>query len=343
MKKVLIALFIALTVLTLSVSVFAGDSDFVKENEFTLVSFNGVNTFAKTGGDITKLEDATFRLLDAKQTYNLKYVAFVGNIANSAPYRYASEGGNDSVLVSKSLADEGWNAQYKNFSNAIGELVSEGTPMGISIALNDYIPDGRRRDNLIAKYIPAEEYINDNGDFLDELNSYMVVENNGQKYMIFSLELWPRTATLNWFIESVEQNPDKYVIVYTQSFIDNTGNMYTMWDQDNRPAKLYGTTLLKAYNLTNIDKARDGEGVWNYAFSKFDNILAVISSHVKTGGIITNKVANARGVETALIGANADVERRCFLPSSQPTTAKLPVHGQALQTALTLMKRALLQ
>ncbi len=309
MKKVLIALFIALTVLTLSVSVFANDSDFVGENEFTLVSFNGVNTFAKTGGDITKLEDATFRLLDAKQTYNLKYVAFVGNIANSAPYRYASEGGNDSVLVSKSLADEGWNAQYKNFSNAIGELVSEGTPMGISIALNDYIPDGRRRDNLIAKYISAEEYINDNGEFLDELNSYTIVENNGQKYMIFSLELWPRASVLNWFIETVEQNPDKYVIVYTQSFIDNTGNMYTMWDQDNRPDKLYGTTLLKAYNLTNIDKARDGEGVWDYAFSKFDNILAVISSNVKTGDIITNKVANARGVETALIGANADVER----------------------------------
>ena len=309
MKRFFTLLILALTVLTLSLTAFASDDSFVKENEFTIVSFNGVNTFVKPSGDITKLEDSTFWMLDMKNTYNYKHVAFVGNIANSAPYRFASEGQNDSVLVSKSLADEGWNAQYKNFADAVGEYISEGIPMGISIALNDYIPDGRRRDNLISKYIHAETYVpEERGEYLDELNSYSIVENNGQKYMIFSLELWPRTTTLNWFIESVEQNPDKYVIVYTQSFIDASGKMYTMWDWATG-FKSQGTTVLKAYNLTNIDKARDGEGVWNYAFSKFDNILAVISSYVKVGGILTNKVANERGVETALIAANADVER----------------------------------
>lgn len=309
MKRILLILVTAIAVLTLSVTAFASDDTFVGENEFTLVSFNGVNTFVKPGGDITKLEDATFWMLDMKQTYNYKHIAFVGNIANSAPYRFASEGQNDSVLTSKSLADEGWNAQYKNFADAVGEYISEGVPMGISVAINDYIPDGRRRDNLISKHIHAETYVSEeNGEYLDEINSYSIVENNGQKYMIFSLELWPRTTTLNWFIESVEQNPDKYVIVYTQSFIDASGKMYTMWDW-NTGFKAQGTTTLKAYNLTNIDKARDGEGVWNYAFSKFDNILAVISSYVKVGGIVTGKTANERGVETALIAANADVER----------------------------------
>ena len=307
MKKLSAIVLTVLTVLTLTVTVMASDADFVGEKEFTLASYNGLTKFTKSDADALKLEDSAFWLLDQKEAYNLKYVGFLGKITSGAPYTFAGAGSDDSKLIELSFNDEGWNNKHKRFTPVANTLSSEGMPIGISLGLTDYLPDGRRRDNLMANYMPAENYINEGqGEYLDENNSYVIIENNGTKYLVFSLEFWPRSGTLDWFAEIVAANTDKYVIVYTTSFVDDSGNMYTMWDWASG-FKLEGTTSLKSYNLTNIDKARDGEGVWNYAMAQFDNILAVISSNIKSAtGILTNKVTNANGVETALIGANAD-------------------------------------
>ena len=307
MKRILVITLTVLTLLALSVTAFAAD-DFVKENEFTVASYNGIFRYTKTDDAAEKLEDSMYWVLDTQDNYNTKYVGFLGRLTVGSPYSFSGVGSNDGVLIEKSFADEGWNSQCKRFYKAASILADESFPMGISLSLNDYIPDGRVRDNLPSIYMPAEKYITEdmNGNYLDENNSYVIVENNGTKYMIFSLELWPRKGTLDWFSEIVSANTDKYVIVFTSSFVDDSGNMYTMWDW-NGGFKYEGTTRLKNYKLALIDNASDGEGIWNYAISKFDNVLAVISSNLNTAsGILTNKVANERGVETAIIGANAE-------------------------------------
>ncbi len=317
MKKVLTLLLIIVSLMALSLTAVAANDDYVGEKEFTVASFNGVRTFLNNGADHTKFEDAAYWLIEQKAAYNLKYVSILGSITGWPSYRYASVGGDDAKLVDLSLNDETWNKQHSRFAEALVGFKDVELPFGIAPGLYDYIPDGRRRDNLLAKYIPADSYMYESYtcEYLDEVNSYYVVENNGTKYMIFSLELWPRAGTLEWFIETVRANPDKYVIVFTNSFVDATGKMYTMWDWASG-FKAEGTTSLKGYNLTNIDKARDGEGIWNYAFKQFDNILAVISANIKdAGGILTNKAVRDNGVETALIGANADNGRHSKAPS----------------------------
>ncbi|MBQ9976598.1 MAG: hypothetical protein IJP16_08805, partial [Clostridia bacterium] len=200
MKKLSAIVLTVLTVLTLTVTVMASDADFVGEKEFTLASYNGLTKFTKSDADALKLEDSAFWLLDQKEAYNLKYVGFLGKITSGAPYTFAGAGSDDSKLIELSFNDEGWNNKHKRFTPVANTLSSEGMPIGISLGLTDYLPDGRRRDNLMANYMPAENYINEGqGEYLDENNSYVIIENNGTKYLVFSLEFWPRSGTLDWF------------------------------------------------------------------------------------------------------------------------------------------------
>ena len=217
-----------LLIAVLSVSVFAA-SDFVGEKEFTLASYNGVLTFTKGGGNINALEESTYWIFDNKDTHNLKYVSFIGQIGYWPNYNITSAGGTVDKLAEKCLADETWNSTFKRFSDAVKSFQDIEMPMGISISLNDYLPDGMSRTNLISKYIPAEKYMLEayQSDYLDELNSYTIVENNGTSYLVFNLELWPRAAALEWFIEIANAHPDKYIIVFTPSIIDEKGDMYS--------------------------------------------------------------------------------------------------------------------
>ena len=305
MKKLLtiVLILVSLAVLSLSAS-----ADFVGDKDFTLVSYHDVEPFVKPSGNIEALEDSTFWILDSKDTYNIKFTGFVGRIAERPPFSFYTLEQDRTLLETTCLAHQPWHDQYKAFAKAVKPLTSGNMPVGVTFSLTDYLPDGQSRTNLVDEYYPTDAYMLDDYkcDYYDEYNSYFVIENNGTEYIVFSLELWPREAVLNWFIETVNENLDKYVIIYTNSFIDESGNMYTMWDWASG-FKFEGTSILKSYNLTNISRPRDGKGIWDYALAQFDNILAVISAYPKTtSNIITGKAVNERGVETALISANAE-------------------------------------
>ncbi len=308
MKNLLSLVLLVLALLLLSVSVVA--EDFVEDKEFTVASYQGVNAFVGAGKNIEQLEDSTYWVLDSRETLNIKYVAFVGRIADVPPYTfYSSEVNKDAnVLEALCLAHQPWHDQYAAFAQAVKPLTSDEMPVGVSFSFHDYLPNGQRRTNLVDTYYPTSAYMLEDTyecDYYDDHNSYTVVENNGTKFMVFSLELWPRKAVLDWFISTVQANLDKYVIVYTNSFSDTAGEMYTMWDWAGG-FKYEGTTNLKNYNLANSGTPRDGKGIWDYAMAQFDNILAVISAYADSSDIVTGKAVNERGVETALVSANSD-------------------------------------
>jgi len=315
MKKILSTLLLtAMLISALCLTAFAvSDADFVGENEFVIASYNGVNTFMKSETKFTDFEDSTFWLSGLKSTYNIKYVSFVGQIANACQHTYASVvtkgGGTTDELTALSLADSAWKEQYKDFASAVSIFKDEAIPMGVSVSTADYVSNAFNRNNLIADYIPVENIMHDEAvfEYYDDLNYVTFVENNGKKYMVFQLELWTTTPVLDWFKSVMDANPDKYAVVITTSFIDDAGSMYTMWDWENGGFKSVGTTKLKNHNMTWGNQPRDGQGLWDYAFSKYDNILAIISSNVKDGGIVTNKIKNPNGVEVAVIAANADI------------------------------------
>lgn len=311
MKKILISLFALLLISTLSISTFAiSDADFVSSKEFSIASFNGVRTFIGDSSKTDLLEDASLWLIDNANLYNTKYVSFIGNVAKACKYQYSMIA-NGTITTNDitplSLADPDWNSQYKAFSEILKGFTGAGIPVGVSTYYDDYVASGFKRDSLQSTYMSVDNLM-PNGtafDYHNDSNYCVYFENNGTKYVIFQLELWPRTTTLNWFDDLMKANSDRYAIVYTTSFIDTSGAMYTMWDWNGGFVSV-GTTRLKSFNLTWDDMPRDGQGIWDYSFSQFDNILAVVSSNVSTSSIITSKATNPRGIETALIGANAD-------------------------------------
>ncbi len=314
MKKLLSALlFVSLIVSALCLTVFAGDADFNNDNGFVIASYNGVNTFVKDDSRLSEIEDSTYWIAEMKDTYNIKYVSFIGQIATKCQYNYAntvtSQGLTTDQLTSMSLNDPAWNAQYKNFAKAISFLKDENLPVGVSGTTNDYVGQGFNRNNLISDYLSHEELMPDdvNGGSLDDNNYYTIVENNGTKYIIFQLEIWPRTTTLDWFNSIMDQNPDKYAIICTPYLIDDTGALYTMWSWETTGFQSIGTTRLRYFNMTWYDKPRDGEELWKYSFGKYDNILAVITQSYEVDGIVMSKIKNDRGIEVAAISANADI------------------------------------
>jgi hypothetical protein len=88
MKKFLSAIIFALLIVSaLSFTTVAAD-DFVGKKEFTIASYNGVKAFV-SGSRIEELEDSLYWLAGNKETYNVKYVSFLGKIANECPVSYA--------------------------------------------------------------------------------------------------------------------------------------------------------------------------------------------------------------------------------------------------------------
>ena len=321
MKKLLSAFLLAALMITaFCVSVFAADADFTGKDEFTIASYNNVNAFVKPGGKLSDLEDSTYWLIDNRGTYNVKYVSFIGRIANACQHTYAkvvtNGGGTTDDLNNISFKDPEWNDQYKNFAKIISVFKEENLPVGVSIEAEDYVSNGFNRSNLLSDYFPVESIMGEEVkyDYLDDHNFFVVIENNGTKYMVVQLELWPRAATLDWFNTVMENNPDKYAIICTPSFVDSTGTMYTMWDWAVGFSST-GTTKLRSHNMTWSGQPRDGEGLWNYAFSKHDNILAIITSRTTDGSISLTKMKNDRGNEIAVINANAGVSMNANGPT----------------------------
>jgi len=312
MKRIISTLlFVLVIVSAFCLTAFAAD-DFVKEKEFTIASYNGVNTFVGNENKLADFEDSVYWLTDKKDAFNIKYVSFVGKLANACEDSYASvvtgQGKTSAELISMSLANTTWRKQYQNLYNATSILKESGLPMGVSGYPTDHISNGFSRENLMAEFLSLDKIMPDDAffDAFDDNNYVTYINNNGVNYMVFQLELYPRTAVLDWFNSTIKANLDKYAIVYTTSFLDSAGAMYTMWDWD-KGFTFEGTTYLKSCNMTWNDKPRDGQGIWDYAFSNCDNLLAVVSSYSNTGAdIVTTKLTTKNGYDVAAAFANAD-------------------------------------
>ncbi len=315
MKKIIrLVTFSILTTLLLGVIVTASSLDgFVSENGFTVASFNGTKTFIDNAKNPDAIEDAAWWLINEKEKLNLKYVSFLGQISGGSYYNHGNtiaKGMSVDELLNLCREDKDWQKEFSALANALAPLTDENIPVGVSLDNFDYAGGGYNRQSMQADYLGVEKIMSKNTvyEYYDDSNYYTIVENNGVKYIIFQLELWPQTAVLNWFNSTIAEHLDKRAIIFTTSFIDDQGAMYTMWDWENDTyPPLFGSTKLRVYSLTWTGKPRDGEAAWNYAFSKQDNILAIISSKMlATDKVITATIKNPNGVEVAAIATNGD-------------------------------------
>ena len=57
-------------------------------------------------------------------------------------------------------------------------------------------------------------------------NTYSTFEAGGRKWMVLTLEVWPRTEAIAWAKNVVAAHPDHNVIVATHSFLTADGSIY---------------------------------------------------------------------------------------------------------------------
>ena len=312
MKKIL-SVFVLAIIISTALIVGMAANEFVNENELTVASFNDIYSL-RTEKGLSDLEDACWWLISTQPEYNLKYVSFIGRIGNQNTVTRGNLTKEEYIRLC--LAEEEWGLQYKKLANAISPLADEGIPCGVSASKFDYAGSGASRQTIMSEYLTPTKLMTSEvaSDSYDEMNYYAIVENNETKYIIFQLELWPTEPVIEWFNEVMSSNRDKYAIVFTSSFVDASGEMYTMWDWDSG-FKAEGTTAMKSYAIAWDNHAHDGIGIWNKAISKHDNVLAVISSNVTTSDIVTSTFKNERGIEVASIAANADAMHKSNGPT----------------------------
>ena len=324
MKKLLLSVCFSLVILVaLSASALAAvveiEKDYVGEGEFTLLSFQSTQNLL-TSKNADNFEDSIFWIANNKDNFNIKHVSFVGPLTTGNSYTYkevvTNQGKTQNDLNELCRNDKPFNEQYERLADIGKILVDDGIPFGAAYGAFDIFASTQGtiiwRDTNKSTYLSLMDTLPEDAkyEYLDDDNYYIIVENNGVSYMIFHLELHPRQPVLDWFNTVMDENKDKYAVVYMPSFADENANMYTMWDwelsgTDRTKSMEASNTILKYVAIQSKDNPRDGDGVYKYSFSKYDNILAVISARATTNSIAMKKVTRPSGTEMAVIVANS--------------------------------------
>ncbi len=315
MKKLFKPLIFATLILCiLSINVFAAKEftkDLIGEKDTVFASFHDISKFIGHKKNPAEIEDVTFWIAQNAKDYNVKYVSYLGPVSAGSRLTYANYvtalGKTRAELAADAVLDKDWNAEFQELASITQLLANAEIPFGVSAGLDGTISQGIERSSIMYQYFPIDTIMPSDAVYgsLNDRNYYTIIEDNGKRFIVFQLELWPKAATLDWFNTTLSEHQDKYAIVYTPSFLDASGQMYTMWDWATGYEAI-GTTYIRKYNLTWDGQPRDGQELWNYSFSKFDNILAVISSFPSTSSkIVTNKFKNPNGYETIGVVANS--------------------------------------
>ncbi len=317
MKKLLT---IIITLLLLSTTAIAAtvefEEDYVKENEAVFSSLNGLRPFVSDLGNTEPVEDACYWLSDYAAKYNILYTSYLGELTSKTNYTYKEivqqQGKSQAELTELNLTDKEWIKEFTFIKNTSTLLTDAGIVYGISIHDSDYFSEGLERDNHVQTNFEFRDFVGDNEveyELYDN-NNFAVIRRIGKTtYIIYQLEAYPREKTINWFNETQAKHSDKRAIIYTTSFLDKSGEMFTQHDWSLPQAewmKIYTTFSSKLRgNLLNRNKPHDGINLWNKAFASHDNILLVVSSNDTVGtDIVTNTFTSNNGYPVVAVLAN---------------------------------------
>lgn len=101
----------------------------------------------------------------------------------------------------------------------------------------------------------------------DLTNSYRYFNIQGTDYLIMTLDFAPSSAVLEWANSVIEAHPLHRVIIITHAYMYRDGTTLDGGD-------CYPPTYYKAYT-----DAQNGDDMWKKSFSKYENVLMVLSGH----------------------------------------------------------------
>lgn len=92
-------------------------------------------------------------------------------------------------------------------------------------------------------------------------NYYSLFEAGGVRWLVLSLELWPRTEVVDWAKTVVQQHPSHNVIVVTHMYLDDGGNISTSNGGygANSPAYLFDNLIKQYANVRFVFSGHTGQ------------------------------------------------------------------------------------
>lgn len=156
-------------------------------------------------------------------------------------------------------SQNGTNCGSARYSNDGNKGLSTYVHMRMTNSFNHYLDDAK----LIPTWVPFENNKVDNG--------YWTFEAAGAKWLVITLELWPRTVVTTWFKGIIAANSDKNIIIHSHFIFNSACNVYASADfseqysyGDNSPARIW-RELVEPYS--NVKVVSSGH-VTGYACSK---------------------------------------------------------------------------
>jgi hypothetical protein len=167
-----------------------------------------------------------------------------------------------------------------------GQMAEIGAvvPYNVLPGNHDYV-EGTRDSSYLNTYFPLSTFsaMSSFGGSYDTSsdNTYHIVNVHGTDWLVFSLEMGPRTAVLDWANGIIALHPTKPVILITHAYLKGqepgTGDLLVHLDNH---AASNGYGLGAAPPLVN-----DGIDIWNHLVYPNDNIRFVICGHDGTPDI----------------------------------------------------------
>ncbi len=315
MKKLLatvlsiMAAIMLLTLVSVAETVFFED-DYVAEGDFVVAMINGTKPFFADAANPEPVEDACYWLGDYASKYNIKYVSFLGRMSSGTnyPWSYATANGlTDKELYDMNVQDKEWTRDFDSLKMCASLLSDMEVPYGVSIGLYDYVANGMDRANIMQNIFTVEEMVSASGNKYYEMNvnNFAMIATVGDvDYIIYQLEAYPNATTISWFHSMQAQHQDKRAIVFTTSFLDKTGDMYTQHDWSMSTTewlqvyRTYNTTITS--NMLNYDKPHEGNQLFKDAFADWDNIIFIGSGNAQPGkNIVTTTLKSNNGYPIA--------------------------------------------
>ena len=169
----------------------------------------------------TRTRDRSAWLVENQERLNLAFVVGVGDIVDNASPRLG---------------------QYKRARQGLAPLRAAGIPYTLAVGNSDTATNcheaanncseraaGRqlRDTSTFNRYFPSTEVAGLKGRFekgkVD--NAYAIREAGGLKWMVLSLESWPRPEVVQWANEVVSDHPDANVVVVTHMYLTRSGEI----------------------------------------------------------------------------------------------------------------------
>lgn len=155
-----------------------------------------------------------------KSSLDLRFVAQVGDLVNwDTPdhFQYRRASAAMRVLNQASIP----------YAIAIGNHDSQATCPGGSACPGRNIKLAARDTTTFNRYFPESSFARLQGQFepgkMD--NSFQTFSAGGKQFLVLTLELWPRTAAINWAKFVVASHPKYNVIVLTHSYLTASGGI----------------------------------------------------------------------------------------------------------------------